>query len=423
MTVRAQRRGGAAIGVPHRAALVVVEHAPCGDLVERAQAACAKARSRSSMRQMLMHGDGTRCDRPASRSITPREVDDAGHRLAALERADLAAICATVSSGIVRPDDVRRDRDLGPLPERMRGRQRLLAEHVERRARRACPRRSAQADRLRPATLPRPMFTTCAPSARRIIAARSSRPVGRRRRRQHVHERSRGRRGSAELARRRRSSARPRSSLRAARIAAHGEASARASARAIALPMTPSPMTPRGHVARARAADAAAIAACCWRAVRIEPLHEAHRGGHRIAHHLRRHAGILDADQRHVARQVRHAQHVAHARAHGEHRLRRRLLERRTCCSDTRRSRSPRARCRRATGASGSCRSSALRAARPRRAPSTARRPLPAATARYASDASRFARDRRSSRGGDRTGEPVDDAIRRSRGSCARPSG
>ena len=176
----------------------------------------------------------------------------------------------------------------------------------------ACRCRAARGDRRRRAALPRPMFTTCAPSASRDIVARFRRPASSRRvdgstLTQQVESVEKAR----EAPRRPRSSVRRRS----LRAFAHGRArrSPAPPARArSAPPMTPSPMTP----GRRPAPDARG--GCCSHArrvllppVRVEPLREAHRRRSATYRTIcARHAGVLDADQRHVARKIRHAQHV-----------------------------------------------------------------------------------------------------------------
>ena len=91
-------------GLPHRAARVVVEHAPHRDLVERAQAPFAKA-------GRVVHAadaDARRRHAPTRKRPAPFNSPARGRRRRSpcsprSSARILAAICATVSSGIVSP--------------------------------------------------------------------------------------------------------------------------------------------------------------------------------------------------------------------------------------------------------------------------------------------------------------------------------
>ncbi len=123
----------------------------------------AHARRRHALRLLL-----------SSTQYSRAYVDDAAHRSPRSSARIFAATCATVSSGIVSPDTCGVTVIVGPLPERMR--RAATAPRGKRRAwrRTACPRRAARAGPSSTSASPRPMFTTCAPSASRISARRSS---------------------------------------------------------------------------------------------------------------------------------------------------------------------------------------------------------------------------------------------------------
>src|SRR4029453_17027288 len=85
----------------------------------------------SFIRQMLMHGEGPAFS--AGKSILPGHVDDAADALAALHRAYLGHDLLDRLGRKRQAGNVRRDRDRRPRPERVRDRQRLVVEDIQRR--------------------------------------------------------------------------------------------------------------------------------------------------------------------------------------------------------------------------------------------------------------------------------------------------
>ena len=222
--------------------------------------------------------------------------------------AILPATCATAAPGTVRPEmcGVTRSpagaRTDGPAAAAPRGTRRALR-------RTSLPPSSSATRSSSTSAVPRPMLTTCAPSASRDSVRAVEDAVGRRRRRQHGDEKVEPveKRVEPAVAREDRHTVHflsVRENPRTAKPCA-------ASAAPPGMPMTPRP------IRRAVPSPASAASCCsqrtsrCCARVDIDALQETQRGREHVADHLFRHARVLEPDHRHVARQVGHRQQVA----------------------------------------------------------------------------------------------------------------
>ena len=199
--------------------------------------------------------------------------------------------------------DVRRDRDPRMMPERVRGRQRLLAEHVERRAwpdgrcrarDQVAPRRSAS---------PRPTLTTCAPrgssaerpgrASPRVSGVDGSSAIS-------IAARQGDRREAVGSGERRDAV----EALRRAATSRRAESRGRAATSRRAPPSVPSPSTPTPNAclsppfARRPARGALLVH------VEIDLAEVAQHREHRVLDHLLGHSRVLEPDERNAGRKV-----------------------------------------------------------------------------------------------------------------------
>ena len=173
----------------------------------------------------------------ATRSTTPLD------RFAALERRMLRAICATDGSASVTADTCGVTVDPRMMPERVCGRQRLLAEHVERRRREMSAVERVERGRRRRRSRRAPTLTRCAPRGSCARSAGVDDAARRRRQRHEAHQHLRAGEECAAAPQRPRASSRRRRACARRATSRHAE-SPIATTRPRRAPSTPMPSTP-----------------------------------------------------------------------------------------------------------------------------------------------------------------------------------